>query len=116
MIVEYDGKKYEFDMDEITVQQAKIIKTYCGLNMATISDALEEADPDAMAALFWLMKQQNGERVQIQTVDFKLLKFANALNEASERESKEKEELEIREAQREKAKPAKAASPKGQVE
>lgn len=94
MIVNYEGEDYDFDFDEITVQQAKTIKRECGLTLKGLEDGLSEGDADCLRALFWLMMVNSGIKSDINTVDFKIVKFSKALQDASEKERKVEEEKE----------------------
>lgn len=90
MTVKYDGETYLFDMEDITVGQARTLKTVFDVTMGTLGEKLGDQDPDAMTAVYWLMMVQNDNPVPIDQIDFKIIKFANALNEAFA-ESEEKE-------------------------
>jgi hypothetical protein len=87
MKVEYEGSVYDMDLEEITVRQAKVIKTKCGLSLKGLEDSLQEGDADGLRALFWLMLENSGEHVDIDSVDFKIVKFANAVQAASKAEA-----------------------------
>jgi len=78
-----EGKEYTFDLEEITVQQARTIKSQCGITLLGLEEGLENGDPDALRAIFWLMLCQNGEPADIDRVDFKIVKFAKAMDIAA---------------------------------
>lgn len=82
--VEWAGKKYHYDPEDITVRQGMVIKTYTGLDLKPWETALDNGDVKSWQALMWLMKQMNGERTQIQTEDFPIVKFMNTFNQASQ--------------------------------
>jgi hypothetical protein len=82
MTVKYDGEDYQFDMEDITVGQARTLKTVFDVTMGNLGEKLGDQDPDAMTAVYWLMMVQNDNPVPIDQIDFKIIKFANALNEA----------------------------------
>ena len=86
MQVKYEGKDYTFDLDEITVSQATTLKRKLGLTLLGLDQGLREGDPDALRAVFWLMKEQSGERTDIDMVDFKIVKLANAIQDAADAE------------------------------
>ena len=87
MKIDYDGKQYEFDLDEIDVSQATTIKRKFGLTLLSLESGLREGDPDALRCIYWLMLTQAGERVNIDNVNFKIVKFANAIQQANIREA-----------------------------
>lgn len=109
MKVTYLDNDYTLEMDEIDVKQARLIKAKCGLTLATLEDGLNEADPDALRAIFWLMTEQSGLHQDIDLINFKVYKFAKALQEATANEVKEQEE---REKAEKKAGRAKTTAPK----
>jgi hypothetical protein len=93
MIVEYEGEKLTFDLDEIDVQQATVLKRKLGLTLLSLDAGLSEGDPDALRAVFWLMQVQSGKTgVDIDAVNFKIVKLANAIQDAVEKENAAKEE------------------------
>lgn len=87
MKVYYDDKEYDFDLDEITVSQARTIKAKCGFTLLGLEEALAVGDADALRAIFWLMLCNSGQTVDIDRVDFKIVKFAQALQRATEAET-----------------------------
>lgn len=92
MKVEYEGRTLEFDLEEITVRQATVLKRKLNLTLMSLDRGLTEGDPDALRAVYWLMLVQSGEKdVDIDTLDFKIVKLANAVQEAVEAETAKKE-------------------------
>jgi hypothetical protein len=89
MKVHFEDEDFELDLDEIDVMQARIIKRQTGLTLAGLQKGLSEVDPDCMVALYWLMKNQNGVTVDMNKVNFKVVKFGQALGEATDRETEE---------------------------
>lgn len=83
MHVTYEDKEYTFDLEEITVAQARTIKASCGLSLMGLEEGLTTGDADALRAVFWLMLCQNGESPDIDRVDFKIVKFARAIDGAA---------------------------------
>jgi hypothetical protein len=88
MKVNYEGEVLEFDLEEIDVQQATVLKRKLGLTLLGLDQGLSEGDPDALRAVYWLMMVQSGKRVDIDEVNFKIVKLANAIQEAVEAEAK----------------------------
>jgi hypothetical protein len=82
MRLNYEGRDYTFDLEEITLQQARTIKSQCGITLLGLEAGLENGDPDALRAIFWLMLVQNGEQADIDRVDCKIVKFARAIDAA----------------------------------
>ena len=86
MNVDFEGKTYALDIEDIDVRQAMVIKVKTGYNLLQWQAALEQADVDAIKALYWLMLAQNGVGSDIDQVNFKLIKFANAIKAAQKAE------------------------------
>lgn len=83
----YEDQEYTLDIEDIDLRQAIIIKDKCDLTLMTLEDGLNNGDPQALKALFWLMMAQNGDEQDIDRVNFKIVKFARALDEAGRREA-----------------------------
>lgn len=92
MLVHYEDKDYEFDIDDLDIGQASMLKRKYGLTLLSLQKGLLEGDPDALRAVYWLMLAQSGQRVNIDNVQFKIVKFANAIQAAVEAESEKDED------------------------
>ncbi len=90
----YEGKTLQFDLEELTLEQATVIYKRLGLTLLTLDQGLIEGNPDALRAIFWMIMQQDDSKVQIEDVNFKIVKFANAVQEAVEKEAAEAAEKE----------------------
>lgn len=87
MKIAFEDRDYELVLDDITVAQAKVIKVHRGLTLKGLSEGLNELDADALVAAYWLMRVQSGDvGVDIDRVDFKAVRFAEALVEANKAE------------------------------
>lgn len=98
MIVNYDGKEYTLDLDELTTNEAKYIKHETGMTLLKLQEGLLEVDPDALTALYWLMMKQSGISCDMRRVDFKIVRFSEALINAISAESGEEDEDEAESA------------------
>jgi hypothetical protein len=87
MIVHFDDKDYQFDLDEIDVSQARYILRKFQMTLMDLEDGLERANPESLVALYWLMLAQNGTIVDPDKVNFKIVKFGMALKVAADKES-----------------------------
>lgn len=93
MKVNWDGDVYELDLDEIDVSQACTIKREWHLTLLGLDNGLNEADPEALLAIYWLMHQQTeGKTLGIRDINFKVVKFASAVQDAAEAAAKEAED------------------------
>lgn len=80
--INYEGEQYTFDLEEIDVAQAETIFKKAGLTLLGLENGLGEGNPYALKAVFWLMLQQNGSKLGYDNVNFKIVKFARAMQEA----------------------------------
>lgn len=92
MNINFEGKDYHLDLDEIDVQQARTIKRQTGLTLLQLQKGLEDVDVDSMVALYWLMMVQNGTTVDMNKVNFPVVKFGEAVINALMEEAKAAEE------------------------
>lgn len=86
MKVNYEGEELEFDLEKITVRQAMVLKMKLGLTLLGLDEGLAAGDPDALLAVYWLMRTHSGEKVDIDDLDFKIVTLANAIQEAVDAE------------------------------
>lgn len=86
MKVNYEGEELEFDLEKITVRQAMVLKMKLGLTLLGLDEGLASGDPDALLAVYWLMRTHSGEKVDIDDLDFKIVTLANAIQEAVDAE------------------------------
>lgn len=98
LTIEYTGKTYTFDLDEITTKQARVIKVATGLTIMGLQRGMMELDPVALVGVMWYMKTVSGEACNIRTLDFKIGPFAEALNAAIMDQLSDEDKAEIEDA------------------
>ena len=81
MIIDYDGHKYTFDMDDITVKQGLKVEKFMGCSFTEWGKRLQAGDLQARQALGWLILHPDGD-VAIEDTDFKMVKLGAALDAA----------------------------------
>lgn len=92
--IEFEGENYTLDLDDIDVPQARAIKRQTGLSLLKFEEGLEEVDPDCVVVAYWLMMQQSGRAaIDMNRVNFKVVKFTQAIIEAAAREKARQDEL-----------------------
>lgn len=88
MLITFDDQEYKFGFDEVDLRDAIYIQNQFGLTMTDLYEGFRKSDPKALLAIYWLMGKQNGKTFNLQTVNFKLMKFDAALTEAMVAEAK----------------------------
>lgn len=79
MIIEFEGKSWQYDEDAVTVQQAMALHLAHGLTIKAWQQAIPELDPRAVQFCYWLMKQQNGEKkTPLKDCEFPAVEFMSA--------------------------------------
>jgi hypothetical protein len=88
LIIDYEGKQYPFDMDDMDIKQALKIEKHIGGTMSDFTDGLlESVRADCYQALGWLIFH-HGDQTPIADVNFKFGKLSWAFGEAAEKEAK----------------------------
>lgn len=77
----WQGSEYDFDIDKITVEEARQIKRKYTFTIAGLLEALREVDPDAMTCLYWLVMRSDGKHddlVLSDDLNFPIVEFGAA--------------------------------------
>lgn len=83
MQVQWEGEGYILDLDEMDTVEARYIKRKTELTPVGLQNALYEVDPEAMTAIYWLMMKQSGKPViDIDRINIKIVRFAEAVVDA----------------------------------
>lgn len=92
MIINYDGKSYEWDQD-VEVSEDSVIFAYTGLHFLGWTEAMDDpSDPKfvpALQGLMWMLKKRAGEVTDIKAQNFKIGGFIKAIREANALETPE---------------------------
>ncbi len=81
MIIDYEGERYEFEFDNITVKQAMKIEKHVGMKLTDWGDRLSEGgDLLALQALGWLVLF--GGTGPVDDADFKMAPLGQAFLKA----------------------------------
>ena len=83
MKIKWDGRVYEYDPAQIDVNTGIKIREHTGMGIRSWERAIDDADPVALQALLWVIKEQNGERTPIRTLNFSVVDFHAAIMEAA---------------------------------
>jgi hypothetical protein len=86
--VNFEDKEYIFDLDDIGLREASIIYDKYGYTLSTLPVAFSNGEPAAVRVFYWLMMNQNGEKQNIERVDFKIIKFRDSMERAMLEESR----------------------------
>lgn len=82
--VEYDGKQYAFDMEDMTTNDAEVMEQAGIPTLKALAERLSEGERVALTFVYWLMKRQDGSKARLDQVagEFKPMRFLRALDEA----------------------------------
>lgn len=86
MLITYEGRPYEFDLDELTVKQAIKVEKHIGGPMIEFEKGMLTGSALCYQVLGWLIFH-GGDQTPIADVDFKFGKLSQAFSEAAEREA-----------------------------
>jgi hypothetical protein len=100
------GIDHEWIFTGATLKELRLIKTLTGMNQKEFAEAGDEGDPEALAALLYLLHRRDKITVPFDDVDLDFTRFEMVL---TEEEQKEQAELEAAMA----AEAASALTPKG---
>lgn len=64
MLIDFEGTKYDFDKDHITIDEWRELKRKYGMTPKRFDETIGEADPDASTFLYWVMIRQAGDQRQ----------------------------------------------------
>lgn len=88
MLIHFEDQDYQFEFT-FDLSQSRHIKRVTGLTPRKLIEGLREIDPDAVAAVYFLMKAQNGVAVDMNKINFDVMKFTTAYADAEAREKQE---------------------------
>ena len=85
--IEFEGESAEFSISAIGVEEYREIKRKLKLTIRRFIEGIEELDPDAVTALYWLFKRRAGHQDLALDADmvFDIFPFMEAWNEADEK-------------------------------
>ena len=81
MIIDYEGRSYDFDLDDLTVKQAIKIERHIGGPLDDFEKGIGIGNLAAYQALGWLILY-SGDETPIADVDFKIAKLSKAFEAA----------------------------------
>jgi hypothetical protein len=62
MRIDFDGKVWDFEQRNITIDEWREFKRKYRMTPAAFGDGMDEGDPDALTFLYWTMHRQNGRQ------------------------------------------------------
>lgn len=90
MKIEYGGRVWEFDLEDMTVAQCEGVEKYVGKGLGEWSNQLAAGSVKSVVALWWVLRRQSGEDpgpVSQPGDDFRPVKLLAAFNAAMEAEA-----------------------------
>ena len=87
MKIEYEGRVYDYDLDDLDVEQSLKIEKHIGGTMLDWEQGLAKASVACFQALGWMILHGGDLSVPISSVNFKVMKLATAWAEAQAAEA-----------------------------
>ena len=87
MIINYDGQKYPFDFDDVSVKQGIKIEKFMGCPFDDWGKKLQAGDLRARQVLGWMILHGGDLTVPVEDTDFKMVALSAALDAAFEAEA-----------------------------
>ena|SRR5258708_6654578 len=81
MKIDYDGRAWELDLDDIGLKQAMVIQSHMGMSVTAVLALLDHPDSldwvRVVACVHWVMLAQDGQERPLDA-DFPVIRFADA--------------------------------------
>lgn len=87
MKIDFEGRTWSYDADDITVQDAEVIEKETGAPVIEWSRSLAGIHAGAYKILYWLMRSQSGDPIPLGEVNFRLYPFVTAFTDAAKAEA-----------------------------
>jgi hypothetical protein len=85
MRITFEGQDYDFDFERaLDTNRARYIKRMLGFTIKGLRDGVTDLDPDALIAIYYLMKAEAGQTVDVNKVNFNVAEFGAAFDKAAE--------------------------------
>jgi hypothetical protein len=94
LIIEFEGRSWQYDEDKVSVQQAITLHLTYGLTISAWQLGVAELDPRALQFCYWLMLQQGGVKKPLKDLDFAVIEFIEAYRGAQDARDAEEAEAE----------------------
>lgn len=82
MKIEFEGRTWQYDEDEITLEQAMAMRLVHGLTILDWQEGLARLDERALQCSYWLMLNQNGIVKPVLECEFSPVAFTVAYRDA----------------------------------
>lgn len=94
MIVEYEGRAYDYDEDALDIDQAVKIEKHIGGPMLEWEQGMQTGRAECVRVLGWLIMHGGDPAVPIASVNFKYGKLMKAFSAAAEKQAAAQAEAE----------------------
>lgn len=91
MRFELNGRRYSFDQDVLSVDEAIDVKRHAGLTIASFLTGMRIGDPDAVKSLVWLARRRAGEDIAYDGITFDVIGFLASISYTDEAGTEEGE-------------------------
>lgn len=90
--VEYEGKEYDLDLEDMDTDEARAMERFGVKSLQMLEEGIVSGEIDALIVAYWIMLRQNGEPgARLDRMRIKPLKFVKALLAAAAENKKAEE-------------------------
>jgi hypothetical protein len=82
--IELDGQHWEYEQGSLMYQEAKVFQIQIGMTVGQWENGLNTGDISCLAALWWLCRQRDGERLKFDDMEFNVQDFMAGITERDE--------------------------------
>jgi hypothetical protein len=87
LIIEYEGREYPYDPDDLDIDQALLIEKHIGGTLMDWQKGIYAYDTKCTQVLGWIVLRGGDLSVPIESVNFKVNKLRTAFEAAAEKEN-----------------------------
>jgi hypothetical protein len=79
--IEFEGESLDLDIEGVSLQHAMFIYNKWNLTVLDCLEGLDRLNPKAMSAYYWLAHEQSGKRIDVNQMNFPVIKFMMAIKD-----------------------------------
>jgi hypothetical protein len=82
--IDVDGKHWQYEQGSLMYQESKVFQAVTKMTVGQWENGLQGGDIEALAALWWLTRQREGERLKFEDMEFNVQDFMKGITERDE--------------------------------